>query len=139
VGRQKTTEPHVAIRRRKVSSMLLRGMNAFEIFEALQQGRNALENPETNEPYSHPTITRDITTRCGLSPQVARNRRSAPPSKDPAACRVCRQTFGRKPREGAEAKAAPSAYGKTARPALVRVLKALPDLPELLATAKFAE
>jgi hypothetical protein len=93
VARQKTTEPHVAIRRRKVSSMLLRGMNAFEIFEALQQGRNALENPETNEPYSHLTITRDITTRCGLSPQVARNRRSAPPSKDPAACRVCRQTF----------------------------------------------
>jgi hypothetical protein len=29
--------------------------------------------------------------------------------------------------------------GETARPAPVRVLKALPDLPELLATANFAE
>ena len=36
VKSQKPTEPHGAIRRRKVSSMLLRGMNAFEIFEALR-------------------------------------------------------------------------------------------------------
>jgi hypothetical protein len=64
VKSQKTTEPHVAIRRRKVSSMLLRGMNPYEITEALEKGRNALANPETNEPYSYLMITRDITTCC---------------------------------------------------------------------------
>jgi hypothetical protein len=61
--RQKNSEPHVVIRRRKVASMLLRRMNALELTElteALSQGRNATFNPHTKQPYSHPTITRDI-------------------------------------------------------------------------------
>jgi hypothetical protein len=58
--RQKNSEPHVVIRRRKVASMLLRRMNALQLTEALSQGRNATFNPHTKQPYSHPTITRDI-------------------------------------------------------------------------------
>jgi hypothetical protein len=58
--RQKNAEPHVVIRRRKVASMLLRGMNTHEIYEALQQGRGALSNPETGEAYSEKTFKRDV-------------------------------------------------------------------------------
>lgn len=58
--RHRNTEPHVAIRRRKVASMLLRGMNPVEITEALTQGRNAIANPETGEAYTQYTVNRDV-------------------------------------------------------------------------------
>ena len=40
--------------------------------EALWQGRNALSTPETGEPYSHPTVTRDINALCSIGAKKGR-------------------------------------------------------------------
>lgn len=56
----KANETIIAMRRERVSQLVIRQLTVREIASALATGDSKLVNPETGQPYTHVTIASDI-------------------------------------------------------------------------------
>jgi len=56
----KANDAIIAMRRERVSQLVIRQLTVREIAEALGKGDNRLVNPENGQPYTHVTIAADI-------------------------------------------------------------------------------
>src|SRR5215210_514719 len=56
----KVNDSHVALRRRRVASYMIRGVSQQEIVEALPQGSKGITNPKTGKPYPQSSISKDM-------------------------------------------------------------------------------